>query len=89
MSWSAVAGATSYNLRQTNIERGTVATPYSGSGTSTAITLSGPIDTDFQYAARACNSAGCSGWTNASHSTYLQGSGTPKLVPATAGSTEP
>jgi len=87
VQWSAVSGATSYQLQQTESGgRNAVTTPYSGSATSKVITLGGLVDDDFQYAARACNSAGCSGWTNAPHSTYLQRKGTQNAVPA-SGST--
>jgi hypothetical protein len=41
----------------------------------------------FLYSARACNSAGCSGWVSAG--TDLTGSGTPMAEPAAAGSSGP
>lgn len=90
VQWSAVAGANRYELQQTETgSRNNVSTPYSGPNTSAGITLTGIVDDDFQYAARACNDAGCSAWTNARNSTYLQRKGTPQAVPATAGSGGP
>ena len=89
VQWGAVSGATSYNLRQTESgTRNKVATVYSGPDTSAGITLLGIVDDDFQYAAQACNSAGCSGWTNATNTTYLTRNGTPDAAPA-AGSSVP
>ena len=71
VSWSAVTGATRYELRQTLEDDGSVSTPYSGSGTAVSITLNGPEFGEFQYAARACNGGGCSGWTQAPHPVLL------------------
>jgi predicted phage tail protein len=88
VSWSAVSGATRYELNQRNIDRSSGGgTVYSGSNTSTVITINGGGGDTFEFSARACNSAGCSDPTRAY--TYVQGSGTPKLVPATAGSGGP
>lgn len=87
VQWSAVSGATIYNLRQTESgTRNAVTTAYSGSATSTAITLDARVDDDFQYAAQACNSAGCSGWTNAPHATYLENKGIQHTIPVSGGS---
>lgn len=88
VSWSAESGATRYDLIQTDQSLGTgPTTVYSGSGTSTVITLTGRVNRVFLYSARACNSAGCSGWTSAG--TDLTGSGTPMAEPASAGSSGP
>jgi hypothetical protein len=86
VSWSSVSGATRYELRQTLTDTGAVTTPYSGSGTSTVITLYTPPDGIFRYAARACNSAGCSGWTNAPNTTWLSNPISTQAEPA-SGST--
>lgn len=88
VSWSSVSGATRYELNQKDIDRsiggGLV---YSGPGTSTAVTLAGGAGDIIKFSARACNSAGCSGWTDAY--TYVQGAGAPKLVPVPARSVGP
>lgn len=81
VKWGAVSGTTRYELQETNLGYGWVRTAYSGPNTSTVISLSGPPDTMFQYAARACNSAGCSPWANAAHTTYLNYKTNPKAVP--------
>lgn len=86
VSWSAVSGATRYDLQQTDLGDGSVTTPYSGTATSKGITLSGPADTFFQYAARACNSAGCSAWVNAVRKTYLNYKTNPPAAPASGSS---
>jgi YD repeat-containing protein len=85
VSWTAKSGATRYELTQTDQSLGIgPTTVYSGSGTSTVITLTGRVNRVFLYSARACNSAGCSGWVSAG--TDLTGSGTPMAEPAAAGS---
>jgi hypothetical protein len=88
VSWSSVTTATRYELRQTLTDTGAVTTPYSGSGTGTVITLYTPPDGIFRYAARACNSAGCSGWTNAPNTTWLSNPVDPQSDPA-SGSSSP
>ena len=88
VSWSASSGATRYELNQTNVSRGTGPTTiYSGSGTSTVITLGAPVNRVLDYSARACNSAGCSDWVTGEAD--LNGSGTPMAVPAPAGNSGP
>lgn len=77
VSWSPVTGATRYELRQTLDDDGSVSTPYNGSGTAVSITLDGPEFGGFIYAARACNGAGCSGWTQAPHPVLLNPAGGP------------
>jgi hypothetical protein len=86
VSWGASTGATRYDLHQTNLGSGAVTTPYSGSATSTVLNLSGPADTMFRYSARACNSAGCSGWTDVVHTTYLNYKTNPTATPASGSS---
>jgi predicted phage tail protein len=88
VSWTAESGATRYDLTQTDQSLGIgPTTVYSGAGTSTVITLTGRVNRVFLYSARACNSAGCSGWVSAG--TDLTGSGTPMAEPAAAGSSGP
>lgn len=82
VTWTAASGTTRYELQQTNLGYGWVTTAYSGPNTSTVLSLSGPADTMFQYAARACNSAGCSPWADAAEQTYLNDKFNPKAVPA-------
>jgi YD repeat-containing protein len=58
--WTASSGATSYNLEVISVATGVAATIYTGAATSyTAAVSVGQVD----YAANACNAAGCSGWT--------------------------
>jgi hypothetical protein len=88
ISWSAQSRATRYDLTQTDVSSGGGATTvYSGSGTSTVITLGAPINRVLDYSARACNSAGCSDWVTGEAD--LNGSGTPMAVPAPAGNSGP
>ena len=77
VSWSAVSGATSYSVRKTNLNNGAVATIYTGSATSAVVTISLPDD--YQLAVQACDAKGCSGWTNAPHTTTVN----PKQINAT------
>jgi len=42
VSWSGVSGATSYNVRKTNLNNGNVATIYTGGATSAVVTISLP-----------------------------------------------
>jgi hypothetical protein len=89
MSWSAVSGATSYHVQQTESGgRNQTTTIYSGSGTTTSVTLGGLVDDTFYYKVQACLSASqCSAWVEASASgTYLQRSGTQNAIPATGSS---
>ena len=81
-----MSGATRYDLQQTDLGDSSVTTPYSGTATSNTITLSGPAGTMFRYAARACNSAGCSAWTSVVHTTYLNYKTNPTAVPASGSS---
>jgi len=61
VSWGAVSGATSYQLEETHPQDG-VHIVYNGSGTSwSALTFAtGTV----QYRVKACNSAGCSAFSN-------------------------
>lgn len=87
VSWTASTEATSYTLQQTEFgSRNAVKALYSGSGTSTGVTLSGVVGDDFQYAVQACNANGCSAWANASDSTYLQNASGTSAVPASGSS---
>lgn len=63
--------------------------PYSGTGTSTTVTLAGLVDDTFYYKVQACLSASqCSAWVEASTSgTYLQRKGGQNAVPAAGSST--
>jgi hypothetical protein len=58
IDWSAQAGATSYQLWRTS---GTPTMLYSGPATDADINVSSGT---WYLKARACNAAGCSGWTN-------------------------
>jgi hypothetical protein len=82
VSWGSVSGATSYTVRKTNLANGNVATIYTGSATSAVITISLP-DT-YQLAVQACDSNGCSGWTNAANTTTVQSSRN-NALPASGG----
>ena len=89
MSWSAVSGATSYHVQQTESGgRNQTTTIYSGAGTSATVTLGGLVGDTFYYQVQACLSASqCSAWVEASTSgTYLQRKGTQNAVPATGSS---
>jgi hypothetical protein len=91
MAWSAVSGATTYHVQQTQSGGTTPTTTiYSGTGTTTTVVLSGPIDHTFYYKVQACLSASqCSAWVEASTSgTYLQGRGTQNAVPASGSSVQ-
>lgn len=87
ISWSAVSGATSYNLQKTSLASNETSTVYSGSATSR-------FDDDippgrYDYAVDACNAAGCSGWTQGGPLTSIDSacpSGTAKVA---AGAAEP
>jgi hypothetical protein len=88
VSWAASSGATSYTLRQTDTDNGNVTTKYTGSARSASVTVGLPGF--YQYAVKACNSAGCSGWRNAPNLTDVERSGpirvAPESEPASAGS---
>lgn len=60
ISWAASTGATSYELQQQK-DGGTWTTVFDGSDTSTG--LSGRTDGTYKYRVRACNSSGCSTYT--------------------------
>lgn len=60
VSWTAVASATNYRLEQQQ-GSGTWSQIYSGSGRSKAV--SGLGNGSYDYRARACNAAGCSGYS--------------------------
>ena len=69
--WTAVNGATSYTLQQTNTDTGRTGTKYTGSGTSATVTVS--LTGFYQYAVEACNANGCSAWANAPNTTDVTG----------------
>ncbi|MEY2159391.1 MULTISPECIES: hypothetical protein [unclassified Rhodanobacter] len=69
MSWTAAATATSYNVRMSNLDTGISSTVATTSGTS-ALMASPTSSHTLQYAVQACNTAGCSGFTNAPNTTY-------------------
>ena len=60
VSWSAVSGATSYNLSQ-RFNGGSWSTIYSGGSTSRSLSLA---DGSYEFRVRACNSSGCSSDTS-------------------------
>lgn len=72
-AWSitiaAATGASSYNLRRTNVgSTGSPTITMTGVGTTaTDYTTPGT----YQYAAQACNASGCSGWQNAGGTTTV------------------
>ncbi|WNL46179.1 hypothetical protein RKE25_00675 [Dyella sp. BiH032] len=61
LNWSTVAGATSYDLEETNSNDGTFIV-YTGPNTTFSELTDITGDT-IQYRVRACNSAGCSPWS--------------------------
>jgi YD repeat-containing protein len=61
VAWTAVSGATSYNMQQT-LPDGTVNTPYSGTATQASATDIGTNGT-VTVQVRACNGSGCSAWS--------------------------
>ncbi|MDQ1118062.1 YD repeat-containing protein [Pseudoxanthomonas sp. SORGH_AS 997] len=61
ISWSAVAGASSYQVQENG---GLI---YNGSGTSTSI--GGKGNGSYQYNARACNAGGCGPWSSTATTT--------------------
>ncbi len=90
VSWSAVGSATSYDLQHT-LEKadGTTTTSVSSEGTATSLTIqnAGPAGSLHTFNARACNAAGCSGWSNTGgFSVTGSGGGRIQAVPASAGS---
>ncbi|WP_242103082.1 chitinase N-terminal domain-containing protein [Lysobacter sp. M2-1] len=60
VSWTAVSGAATYQLQEQK-NQGGWATLQNTSATSRS--LSGKTDGSWSYQVRACNSAGCSGWS--------------------------
>jgi len=62
LNWLDVAGATSYDLEETNANDGTFIV-YTGPST-TFSELTDITGDSIQYRLRACNSAGCSGWSD-------------------------
>jgi YD repeat-containing protein len=68
VTWSASAGATSYNVQKTNYSLGTTVIVATTSATST--TRPAPQSSEYlQYAVQACNAAGCSAFKNAPNRT--------------------
>ncbi|HVJ61793.1 MAG TPA: RHS repeat-associated core domain-containing protein, partial [Tahibacter sp.] len=66
VQWAASAGATAYNLRESNsVQPNATTTSHGGSVTSVALTRSRipPVtSTSYSYEVQACNGALCSGW---------------------------
>jgi hypothetical protein len=68
VTWSASAGATSYNVQKTNYSLGTTIIVATTSATST--TRPAPQSSEsLQYAVQACNAVGCSAFRNATSRT--------------------
>jgi len=63
VTWGAIGGSTRYELQE-QLEFGSWALIHSESGTSKAV--SGKTTGTWGYQARACNAAGCGGWSAAS-----------------------
>jgi hypothetical protein len=61
VSWSAAAGATSYQLHVW--WNSSTATLYAGSGRSYSHTATTTVGLVYTYRVEACNSTGCSGWS--------------------------
>ena len=64
VSWGTVAGATSYNLEESSNGGSSWINVYSGGGTSQS--FSGKGGGSFSYRAKACNPAGCGGYSGVS-----------------------
>src|SRR5690606_13251064 len=60
VTWTSVASASTYQLRE-RLDGGAWETAYNGDALTT--TVSGRGEGDWDYQARACNSAGCSVWS--------------------------
>jgi YD repeat-containing protein len=75
VNWSAVTGATSYNLQE-QVNGGSWATVQGSAATSWA--ASGKSNGSYGYQVQACNSSGCSAWSVAASVTVLL----PPPVPA-------
>lgn len=71
VNWSAVMGAASYDAQQTDTATGVSVLVYNG-GTDTTAPVQPKATGTYQYAARACNSAGCSAWTKVPHVTVVE-----------------
>lgn len=68
VTWSASAGATSYNVQKTNYNLGT--TVIVATTSTTSATRPAPQSSEsLQYAVQACNAAGCSAFKNAPNRT--------------------
>ncbi|OOG54108.1 hypothetical protein B0E47_13140 [Rhodanobacter sp. B05] len=68
VTWSASAGATSYNVQKTNYSLGT--TTIVATTSATSATMPGPRSSEsLLYAVQACSAAGCSAFTNAGNGT--------------------
>jgi len=83
VSWSAITGATSYNLQE-QVNGGTWAAVQGSAATSWA--ASGKTNGSYGYQVQACNSSGCSAWSVAASVTVLLPPPTPTsiTVPATS-----
>ncbi|MEV8521418.1 hypothetical protein ABZR86_16605 [Dyella marensis] len=61
VAWTAVSGATSYNMQQT-LPDSTVTMPYTGTATQASATDIG-VNGTVTVQVRACNASGCSAWS--------------------------
>lgn len=70
VSWNAVAGATQYNVQQSDPRNGTT-NPYSGSTTTfgRVIRVNGVVS----FKVQACNASGCSAWSGSVSVTLASG----------------
>lgn len=82
VSWTTVSGATSYTLEE-RLGAGSWSAVYTGAGTSQAMT--GKAAGSYGYQVKACNSAGCTGYSNVAtvDSVYAPVSAPTLTVPAT------
>ena len=86
VNWSAVTGATSYDAQQTDTATGATGLIYNG-GTATTAPVQPTTTGTYQYAARACNSAGCSAWTQVTHTTTVESKTAAQPAPVSGSST--
>lgn len=77
VSWTGVATATSYNLKE-QINGGSWTTVQSSGATSWG--AAGQSDGTYAYQVQACNSSGCSAWSPTSTTTVLFPPGSPPSV---------
>ena len=83
VEWSAIAGATSYEVHEAS-NGGAWQALYAGASLSQSV--SGRSTANYSYRARACNSAGCGAWSpTATVAVELPPSGTPNLTAPSLG----